>query len=210
MTRGCMGFMNMHRCPLFVTSHHSLISTLDCYLKDALAGAQLQTLEIIGLLVSPQVKCTIKALCWVWQANDGCPGWNLSDSSISAAYLLRPNTHCSEYSLFRSPSCHGLAWTINTPYFSLQLSFVISKSNLCLAFYLIKSYFIFHFDIMGLACACQLTSFCGLPSFGASYIHSSPSGQNGHHFTDDIFRCILMNEKFSILMKISLKFILRV
>ena len=30
---------------------------------------------------------------------------------------------------------------------------------------------------------------------------------NGHHFTDNIFRCIFMNEKFEILIKISLKFV---
>ena len=32
-------------------------------------------------------------------------------------------------------------------------------------------------------------------------------GQNGRHFTDDIFRCIFMNEKFCILIKIPLKFV---
>ena len=32
-------------------------------------------------------------------------------------------------------------------------------------------------------------------------------GQNGHHFTDDIFRYILVNEKFCVLIKISLKFV---
>ena len=32
-------------------------------------------------------------------------------------------------------------------------------------------------------------------------------GQNGHHFTDDIFRCIFVNEKFYILIKIALKFV---
>ena len=31
--------------------------------------------------------------------------------------------------------------------------------------------------------------------------------QNGRHFADDIFRCILVNEKFSILIEISLKFV---
>ena len=35
----------------------------------------------------------------------------------------------------------------------------------------------------------------------------SPPGQNGHHFTDDIFRCIFLNEKFCILIKILLKFV---
>ena len=38
-------------------------------------------------------------------------------------------------------------------------------------------------------------------------VNSSPPGQNGLHFADDIFRCIFMNEKSSILIKISLKFV---
>ena len=37
--------------------------------------------------------------------------------------------------------------------------------------------------------------------------NSSRPGQNGRHFTDDIFRCIFVNEKFCNLTKISLKFI---
>ena len=39
------------------------------------------------------------------------------------------------------------------------------------------------------------------------YINSSPPGQNGCHFADNIFRCIFVNEKFCILIKISLKFV---
>ena len=38
-------------------------------------------------------------------------------------------------------------------------------------------------------------------------VNSSPPGQNGCHFTDDIFRCIFMNDKFCILIKISLKLV---
>ena len=38
-------------------------------------------------------------------------------------------------------------------------------------------------------------------------INPSPPGQNGHHFPDDIFKCIFMNEKFCILIEISLKFV---
>ena len=40
-----------------------------------------------------------------------------------------------------------------------------------------------------------------------NWFNSSPPGQNGLHFTDNIFRCILVNEKFCILIKISLKFV---
>ena len=40
-------------------------------------------------------------------------------------------------------------------------------------------------------------------------VNSSPPGQNGRHFPDDIFKCIFMNEKFCIFIQISLKFFLR-
>ena len=35
----------------------------------------------------------------------------------------------------------------------------------------------------------------------------SPPGQNGHHFTNNIFSCIVVHKKFCILIKISLKFV---
>ena len=38
-------------------------------------------------------------------------------------------------------------------------------------------------------------------------INSSPPGQNGRYFVDNILRCIFVNEKFCILIKISLKFV---
>ena len=40
-----------------------------------------------------------------------------------------------------------------------------------------------------------------------STLFSSPTGQNGHHFAEDIFNCIFMNEKVGILIKILLKFV---
>ena len=45
-----------------------------------------------------------------------------------------------------------------------------------------------------------------LNSWQPSMFNSSPPGQNGRHFAD-VFRCIFMNEKFCILIKISLKFV---
>ena len=39
------------------------------------------------------------------------------------------------------------------------------------------------------------------------WLNSSPTGQSGRHFIDDIFRCIFANENFCILIKISLKVI---
>ena len=39
------------------------------------------------------------------------------------------------------------------------------------------------------------------------WMNSSAPGQNGHCFTKDIFRCIFMNEKFCVWIKISLKYV---
>ena len=39
------------------------------------------------------------------------------------------------------------------------------------------------------------------------FINSSPPGQNGRHSADDTFWWIFGNEKFCILIKISLKFV---
>ena len=38
-------------------------------------------------------------------------------------------------------------------------------------------------------------------------INSSPPGQNGRYFADDIFICIFVNEKLRIFIKLSLKFV---
>ena len=43
--------------------------------------------------------------------------------------------------------------------------------------------------------------------FQRDILNSSPPGQNGRLFAENIFRCIFMNEKFYILIKISLKFV---
>ena len=40
-----------------------------------------------------------------------------------------------------------------------------------------------------------------------AFINSSPPGQNGRHFADDNFKCIFRNERFCILIQISLKFV---
>ena len=38
------------------------------------------------------------------------------------------------------------------------------------------------------------------------FLNSSPPGQNGRHFADDIFKYIFTKERFCILIRISLKF----
>ena len=42
---------------------------------------------------------------------------------------------------------------------------------------------------------------------GTHYINSSLPGQNGRNFADDISSSIFVNEKFCVLIKISLKFV---
>ena len=58
-----------------------------------------------------------------------------------------------------------------------------------------------HFETM-----VRFESFPVVLAVGSPF-NSSPLGQNGRHFTDDIFKCIFMNEKFCILIKISLQFV---
>ena len=48
-----------------------------------------------------------------------------------------------------------------------------------------------------------------LTHFVQDFINSSPPGQDGRHFTNDIFKCIFVNEKFRTLIKISLRFVPR-
>ena len=56
--------------------------------------------------------------------------------------------------------------------------------------------------------ASQLNKYQPLPwRSTTSPLNSSPPGQNGRLFADDIFRCIFLNEKSYILIKISLKFV---
>ena len=38
-------------------------------------------------------------------------------------------------------------------------------------------------------------------------INSHPPGKNGHHFADNIFRCIFMNKEFCILIRITLEIV---
>ena len=51
-------------------------------------------------------------------------------------------------------------------------------------------------------CQLHLRNIC--IHIGFAHLNSSPPGQNGRSFADDIFKCIFMNEKFCILIRISL------
>ena len=52
-----------------------------------------------------------------------------------------------------------------------------------------------------------LVTFISIRLIQFAGITSSPTGQHGRHFADDIVRCILLNEKFCILINISLQFV---
>ena len=61
-------------------------------------------------------------------------------------------------------------------------------------------------------CRCQAISCTNDDSvhwciYITNHLNLSLPGQNGRHFTDDIFRCILGNEKFYVLINISLNFV---
>ena len=45
-----------------------------------------------------------------------------------------------------------------------------------------------------------------MPSLGHNQLTHLPPGQNGRHLADDNFKCIFINEKFWILINISLRF----
>ena len=42
---------------------------------------------------------------------------------------------------------------------------------------------------------------------GHAHFNSSPPGQNGRHIPDENFKCIFMNERFYVLIRVSLKFV---
>ena len=46
-----------------------------------------------------------------------------------------------------------------------------------------------------------------LPHFQGQWVNSSPRGQNDHDFTNNYCRCIFVNEKFRIVIEMSLKFV---
>ena len=55
---------------------------------------------------------------------------------------------------------------------------------------------------------CRLLNSLNLVASGLP-VNSSPPGQSGCHFPNDIYLYIVMNEKLCILIKISLKFVLK-
>ena len=79
------------------------------------------------------------------------------------------------------------------------LSWVISESDL----FQMSVHMIIDFTIVGHS----VLYHSPLVARKQDNVNSSPPGQNVRHFADDIFSCILMNEKFCILIKISLQFV---
>ena len=57
------------------------------------------------------------------------------------------------------------------------------------------------------SCRLFITTWCsGTCKTGVVLLNSSFPGQNGRRFTDDISKCLFMNEKFCISIRISLQF----
>ena len=62
--------------------------------------------------------------------------------------------------------------------------------------------------VKSVVCKCHRNSHSRLRCHTVAYhINSSLPGQNVHHFADDIFKCIFLNENIWISIKISLKFV---
>ena len=61
------------------------------------------------------------------------------------------------------------------------------------------------------SCVYENSAFSAQVFYNSSHcINSPPSGQNGHHFPDDIFRCVFVNEKFVFWLKVHWSLFLRV
>ena len=91
-----------------------------------------------------------------------------------------------------------ICWNFYTKYFSWNVifSFIIYKIWILWLGHIFCtkiwwSYVIYHFWVLA----------------NDWQVNSSPPGRNGHLLADNIFRCIFVNEKFYILINISLKFV---
>ena len=98
------------------------------------------------------------------------------------------------------------------PVIYFQLAFLATNLSSVFIFCLIWLYFDYCFgevcsgDLIDTQSVLVVTACSSVPS-RCQAINSSPHGQNGCHFANDIFRCIFVNGKFCILIKISQKFI---
>ena len=62
-------------------------------------------------------------------------------------------------------------------------------------------------EYIGLSHMTYMHSYQQVRNFLTEYLTHLPPEQNARHFADDIFRRIFLNEKFCVLIKISLKFV---
>ena len=83
-------------------------------------------------------------------------------------------------------------WKIH---YSCNTQFPFNKSEHTLPFH-------FNANIEPCHCCCVSSTTVGLDWFNSTH-----PGQYGRQFADDIFKCIFFNEKFCILLQISLKFV---
>ena len=100
--------------------------------------------------------------------------------------------HMSRVSCQKGPTRHAYAWQIG-PFWQDTLNVFMMNQ---------------HIQVIAWQSGTKLLPVSMFTKFyDVALNHSSPPEQNGCHFTDDIFRCIFLNEKFCILTKISLKFV---
>ena len=123
--------------------------------------------------------------------------------------------HLKISSVKRRPFCPG--WDELKPGFCLQASMLICPSNypvysdLPILIHLcgngIKSIGLDSRPVNPVLVKCSWAQ--PNSTYDPDKLNSSPPGQNGRHFADDIFRRVFVNEKLCTLIKISLNFVPR-
>ena len=109
---------------------------------------------------------------------------------------MRPANERRRYIVTSSPI--GWAHTQNDPWFCMRHE----EARISTGLMLWPNKLLPHVD--GDMMQCCRGSHTGIHDVS---INSSFPGQNGRHFADDIFKCILLNENLRILIWVSLKFV---
>ena len=98
--------------------------------------------------------------------------------------------------------CFAVTWRTCAPKKQLTL-FLLFFILEIIVLYLLLCYSYFHYENRFENVVCKMLAIL----FSLYCVNSSPPGLNGLLFADNIFRYILVNEKFCILLEISLKFV---
>ena len=124
---------------------------------------------------------------------------------------VKRNCENEHSSCYQYPACIGLTWILYDNETEMSSFWRNVYQWLCLKFLTNSGFWYRHWlkfrqhDSLSVSEWVHSTMIYGV-SIVLS-LNSSLPGQNGRHLTDDIFRCIFVNEKFCVLVKISLKFV---